>query len=305
MMDTTQGLPKAMDPSWYICQHFFVGARPDPTQPIDHSCGFLLADCKADLEASLTGRWFQEDPDIACSAFALDAVPEACQGALGLVRADVLAWGSDALEDSFTAKYLTVDQVSEASWMVGTGSVDTGNVTAYYEASNRTFIIGTVFGYSSDVAEAQRQTPKLSLACLRPERVPQPAATGRATASTTAVSSTATEAGAVITEAPTATTTTASPYTTTVAGPVCISGTASPNRPGGNFTDLCEFSCTYGFCPPTACQCLEYSETAKIAPALTGEDGYPLDGVIDDDYQHLCSFACSHGTCPQAVCTHC
>lgn len=90
MMDAAKGLPKPMDASWYICQHYFVSALPDPTAPVEHDCGFLPAECRADLETSLTGGWFQEDPDVACSAFALDAVPVSCQGSLGRVRADVL-----------------------------------------------------------------------------------------------------------------------------------------------------------------------------------------------------------------------
>ncbi|KAK2027314.1 hypothetical protein LX32DRAFT_564557 [Colletotrichum zoysiae] len=174
LMDRSSGLPKPMDPSWFICQHYFVSAQPDPTEAVDHGCGFLSADCRADMEASLTGHWTEEDPDVPCSALILDPVPVSCQDTLGLVRADVIAWNSDTLADEDFAKPMMMDVPVHSSWLwlIGTGSVEEGNLTAYYEASNRTYIIGTVFGYSSSVPNSRREPPKLSLACLRPEWVP-------------------------------------------------------------------------------------------------------------------------------------
>lgn len=90
LVDSGTGLPKPMDPSWFICRHYFVSARPDPTEPIDHACGSLSAECRADMETSLTGGWFQEDPDVPCSALILDPIPASCQDALGLVRGDIV-----------------------------------------------------------------------------------------------------------------------------------------------------------------------------------------------------------------------
>ncbi|KAJ3960375.1 hypothetical protein N0V92_002981 [Colletotrichum tropicale] len=90
LMDPGKTLPLPMDPTWFICRHYFVSARPNPTEQIDHACGFLSAECRADLETSLTGNWFQEDPDVPCSALILDLVPVSCQGTLGLVRGDVI-----------------------------------------------------------------------------------------------------------------------------------------------------------------------------------------------------------------------
>ncbi|KAK1972909.1 hypothetical protein LY78DRAFT_675806 [Colletotrichum sublineola] len=304
MMNAAKGLPKPMDASWYVCQHYFVSSLPDPTAPMDHDCGFLSTQCRADLDSSLTDRWFQEDPDVACSAFSLDAVPVSCQGSLGLIRADVLAWGSDSFEDDFTAKFLTVDEVNQATWMLGTGFVEAGNTTAYYEASNRTFIVGTVFGYSATVEESKRQTPKLSLSCLRSEWIqpPPPNTTISSTVAPIAYPASTSTEPAVNTVA----STTVAPSTTNVAtGPSCVSGTISPNRINGDFQELCGFSCSFNYCPPTACQCLEYSDTPKPVPANNGKAGCALEDAADDDYQHLCNFACSHGTCPEAACRYC
>lgn len=190
--------------------------------------------------------------------------------------------------------------------MLGTGFVDVGNETAYYDASNRTFIVGTVFGYSRSIEQTKKQTPKLSLACLRPEWVPPAKPTSTTTTfSITSVGYSTETATEVITTGLPSTQPITTPTPTTITGPVCVSGTTSPNRSGGDFQELCEFSCAYGFCPPTACQCLDYSSEPKVAPSTNGLEGCALEGVTDDDYKHLCSFACSHGTCPEAVCMYC
>lgn len=89
MMDGSGG-PKAMDPSWYICQHYYVSTRPDPTQDVDHSCGFLPDACLADLNASLTESWGKLDDSIPCSGYALGSIPTSCRETLGPVRSDVL-----------------------------------------------------------------------------------------------------------------------------------------------------------------------------------------------------------------------
>jgi hypothetical protein len=86
----SDGVPLAMDSSWYICQHYFVSTLPDPTQPIDNSCGFLPKQCQADLKADLTASWGKLDPTIPCSGLAFDTISETCQESLGVVHADVL-----------------------------------------------------------------------------------------------------------------------------------------------------------------------------------------------------------------------
>ncbi|KAF6803168.1 hypothetical protein CSOJ01_11083 [Colletotrichum sojae] len=152
LMDESRGLPKPTT----------------PREAVGHGCGFLPAQCRADMETSLTGSWTLDDPDVPCSALLLDPVPVSCEDSLGLIRGDVIAWNSDTLANEAAAKLLTVDELNPSSWAIGTGAGAEGNETAYYETSNRTFIIGTVFGYSSSVTEGNKQPPKLSLACLRP-----------------------------------------------------------------------------------------------------------------------------------------
>ncbi|GJC87011.1 hypothetical protein ColLi_09849 [Colletotrichum liriopes] len=183
---TKDGLPKAMDPSWYICQHYMVTTKVDPTKPVDHACGFLPDECRADLEASLAEEWGIHGLEGLCGRFALEYVPVSCQDYLGWITQDVTAYGSDLLKDADVARAAALEEVSQGSWMLGTGYVDAGNVTAYYAASNRTYIVGTVFGYRFSVEEERRQTPRLSLACLRPEWVepPQPTATAEAASAT-------------------------------------------------------------------------------------------------------------------------
>ncbi|KAF4924152.1 hypothetical protein CGCF245_v014652 [Colletotrichum fructicola] len=206
-------------------------ARPDDMEEIDHACGFLSAECRADMETSLTGNWFQEDPDVPCSALILDPVPVSCQDTLGLVRGDVVALNSESLEDASTATAYVTDQITDWSWMIGTGAVDEGNTTAYYDASNRTFIIGTVFGYSSGVDEGKRQTLKLSLACLRPEWVPP--STPNVTSAVPPYSYPPQTTSATATTAQSS-----QPATPAPSGPACVSGTVSPYRTIGDFKEL-------------------------------------------------------------------
>ncbi|KAK2038863.1 hypothetical protein LZ31DRAFT_477881, partial [Colletotrichum somersetense] len=303
LMDRSRGLPKPMDPSWFIYQHYFVSARLDPTEAVDRGCGFLSDECRADMETSPTRHWAEEDPDIPCSALILDPVPVSCQDTLGLVRGDVVAWNSDTLADDAFAKPVAMDVLNPFSRLIGTGRVREGNLTAYYEASNRTYIIGTVFGYSSSVSDSQRQPPKLSLACLRPEWVPL--TTPNTTTSTATPYVYPTQTSTATTDVGASATLSMPPATATIPGPICVSGGASPYRVGGDLQQLCSFSCEYGYCPPTACQCLEYSDAPKTAPDADGADGCPLEGVTDDDSAHLCSFACKRGNCPESTCRAC
>lgn len=39
MMQSDKNIAKAMDPSWYICRHFFIGTKP--AGPLDYDCSFL------------------------------------------------------------------------------------------------------------------------------------------------------------------------------------------------------------------------------------------------------------------------
>lgn len=325
------GLPKPMDPSWYVCQHYYISAVPDPTEAIDHSCGFLSDQCLSDLRASLTATWMEADPEVPCAGWALDLIPDACDDELGLIRQDVLGklssltvpetlvsarsdhffppvgWGSSLLEDPVAAKTLTVDEVAQHSWMVGTGYVEPNNQTAYYTASNRTYLLATVFGYSDEVDESERKTPEAQLACLRPEwKAPEPPAT---TASSSSVALLPTSIGSLSTStASNGRSTTSTTTTTTTALPspsgFCVAGTAKEGA-SGNFIGLCEFNCLYDNCVTSVCECKTRAEIPLTVPESTGLKGCPADGEDDPAYIDLCAFTCSHGYCPDGACRYC
>jgi hypothetical protein len=75
----------------------------------------------------------------------------------------------------------------------------------------------------------------------------------------------------------------------------CIEGAGS-----SNFTELCEFTCKYGYCPLGTCYCTAMG-APKEKPKATKDKGYPKNG--DDSYEGLCSFACYYGFCPKKLCS--
>jgi hypothetical protein len=88
----TNGLPKTMDSSWYICQHYYVSTLPDPTKDIAHDCSFLPTQCQMDLKTDLAQDWgaIESETGAMCGGYALDTITASCQSTLGTVTADVL-----------------------------------------------------------------------------------------------------------------------------------------------------------------------------------------------------------------------
>ncbi|KAJ5992306.1 hypothetical protein N7451_008030 [Penicillium sp. IBT 35674x] len=88
-----------------------------------------------------------------------------------------------------------------------------------------------------------------------------------------------------------------SPSSTTIniADQVCVKG-----KGAYDFNDLCNFTCSYGYCPFGACTC-EQMGVAHTKPNATGTLGYPAEGR-DANYAGLCSFACNYGYCPSKTC---
>ncbi|RYC93703.1 hypothetical protein BFJ63_vAg3341 [Fusarium oxysporum f. sp. narcissi] len=76
----------------------------------------------------------------------------------------------------------------------------------------------------------------------------------------------------------------------------CMKGTG---RDG--FAELCEFTCSFGYCPPGPCTCTKLGK-ALDTPEPKNVDGYPLAGS-DCTYKGLCSYACNYGHCPSKYCT--
>jgi hypothetical protein len=68
----------------------------------------------------------------------------------------------------------------------------------------------------------------------------------------------------------------------------------------GNFAGLCEFACTYGYCPIGACICTDMG-LGHPKPNTTGMQGYPITGE-GASYSGLCMFDYSHGFCPSSAC---
>ncbi|CCC14527.1 unnamed protein product [Sordaria macrospora k-hell] len=59
--------------------------------------------------------------------------------------------------------------------------------------------------------------------------------------------------------------------------------------------DLCEFTCSLGYCPKTACVCSRLGKPPTL-PKPTGVQGYPTSNM-DESVSGLCSFACNYGNC--------
>lgn len=68
-----------------------------------------------------------------------------------------------------------------------------------------------------------------------------------------------------------------------------------------NTWDLCEFTCTYGFCPETLCECRAQGDLLPL-PRDQGEADIEAWSPADVDITRLCKFACKYGYCPDDVC---
>ncbi|KAK1954649.1 hypothetical protein LY78DRAFT_686777 [Colletotrichum sublineola] len=74
---------------------------------------------------------------------------------------------------------------------------------------------------------------------------------------------------------------------------LCTKGTGE-----GDFQEVCEFTCAYGYCPLGPCTCNELGGH-KEEPKIIDVDGFPAAGkscVLTG----LCSWSCNHGNCPKA-----
>ncbi|GKT79137.1 LOW QUALITY PROTEIN: hypothetical protein ColTof4_11560 [Colletotrichum tofieldiae] len=77
---------------------------------------------------------------------------------------------------------------------------------------------------------------------------------------------------------------------------VCTKGTGE-----GDFQEVCELTCEYGYCPPGLCTCNELGG-AKKEPKIVDVDAVPAAGkscVLEG----LCSWSCNHGKCPKQCST--
>lgn len=82
---------------------------------------------------------------------------------------------------------------------------------------------------------------------------------------------------------------------------VCIQGEGA-----AGFSELCEFTCKYSYCPIGACYCTKMGPqvdlpTEKDNPGF-GTVGYPAAGK-SADYSGLCEYSCNYGFCPNDYCS--
>jgi hypothetical protein len=68
-----------------------------------------------------------------------------------------------------------------------------------------------------------------------------------------------------------------------------------------NTWDLCEFTCKYGFCPETLCECRAQGDLLTL-PRDQGEADIEAWSPADVEITRLCKFACKYGYCPDDVC---
>ncbi|KAE8378398.1 hypothetical protein BDV26DRAFT_292215 [Aspergillus bertholletiae] len=173
--------PRAMDSSWYICHHIFISTKPEVKSAVDsgQNCDFLSEECQNDLRTSLTKDWGTAAEDTMCSALGFDAIPMSCHDSFGYARQDVNAFDAEYLANTTLAPIMTDKEPSLYDWYIGTGYHDPGDVRAYTAATNRTYLVGTVWGYSK--TSKNTQVPEVTFSCL--------SATNSSTTSTTTESS--------------------------------------------------------------------------------------------------------------------
>jgi hypothetical protein len=75
--------------------------------------------------------------------------------------------------------------------------------------------------------------------------------------------------------------------------PACTGGSGE-----GDFADLCQWSCQYGYCPISACTCHTQGDLVVPPPQVGNINAtfVPITGVLA--YDQLCVFTCSRGHCP-------
>ncbi|KAK2007467.1 hypothetical protein LZ32DRAFT_610331 [Colletotrichum eremochloae] len=85
----------------------------------------------------------------------------------------------------------------------------------------------------------------------------------------------------------------------------CIEGRDRTPKSG----NLCRFSCEYGFCLESLCECNakgKQRDPPDLRPGLITIRGdkvlNPLEKVETTDLKKLCEFSCKYGHCPEDVC---
>jgi hypothetical protein len=64
---------------------------------------------------------------------------------------------------------------------------------------------------------------------------------------------------------------------------------------------LCDFSCMYGFCSESLCECIAEDEMEALPPKLIGIDIVAYD-QSNFELTRLCMWACQYVYCPDNIC---
>jgi hypothetical protein len=65
---------------------------------------------------------------------------------------------------------------------------------------------------------------------------------------------------------------------------------------------LCAFSCMYGFCPETLCECLEEGEMEALPSKQADVKDIVAYDANNVELNRLCKWACQYGYCPNDIC---
>jgi hypothetical protein len=65
---------------------------------------------------------------------------------------------------------------------------------------------------------------------------------------------------------------------------------------------LCAFSCMYGFCPESLCECLDEGEMEGLPPKQADVGDVVAYDQNNVELNRLCKWACQYGYCPDDIC---
>ncbi|KAM7213118.1 Glycosyl hydrolase family 71 domain containing protein [Rhypophila decipiens] len=91
------------------------------------------------------------------------------------------------------------------------------------------------------------------------------------------------------------------PPTSPFQPPVCVGGKGNGDG-RGLYSELCSYTCKYGFCPIAICECTATGGFPD-QPAWVGGGGHGNVTGAERTDQGLCNYACDRGYCPSSSCS--
>ena len=70
------------------------------------------------------------------------------------------------MADKVQSKLIAIDEQDQYNWRIGTGFHDKGDTAAYRAATNRTYLVVNVWGYSDKLRRESRRVPEATLTCI-------------------------------------------------------------------------------------------------------------------------------------------